>query len=373
VRRWVVTAAVLLALAAAAGVLVMVSGVVPIKASSGHWRITAFALGFAMKRSVATHTLGGEPLDLDDEALVVRGAGHYHTGCLPCHGRPDTAYFSQVMQRMTPPPPFLPDVLAQWEPDELFYIVKHGVKFTGMPAWPSPQRDDEVRAVVAFLLRLPGLDAQAYQRLAHGEADPRGIEAAPPDPYGTDPALRALVAGCARCHGADGLGRGRGAFPKLAGQRREYLHAALEAYARGARPSGIMQPVAAGVDADAKRRLADHYASLPGETARADPAAGDAAALGRGEAIARRGLPERGVPACMDCHGPGGHRRNPAYPTLAGQYAGYLVLQLELFHARRRGGSPFAHLMEHVAPRLTPDQMRDVAAYYASLPFGGER
>jgi cytochrome c553 len=371
-KRWLVRGAVVLAIVAAGAVIVVSSGLIPITASSGHWAITELILHFAMQRSVATHTLGGAPLALDDEALVVKGAGHYHTGCLPCHGSPDAAYFSKIVHGMTPAPPFLPPRIKEWEPDELFYLVKHGVKFTGMPAWPSQARDDEVRAVVAFLLRLPELDAAEYQRLAHGDAAPRGIDAVPPDPFGAEAAHRALVAGCARCHGADGRGRGLGAFPKLAGQRREYLLNALEAYRRGKRASGMMQPVAAALDSEAIELLARHYAQLPGEAPRDGEPSADAA-IARGEEIARLGVPERGVPSCRDCHGPAGSPRNPAYPALAGQYAEYLILQLELFKAGTRGGSPYAHLMDHVATRLTPDQMNDVAAYYASLPFGGDR
>jgi cytochrome c553 len=379
VKRWLVRGAFAGAALAALAVLAVASGVVPIKASSGHWSITSAILHFAMQRSVATHSLGSEPVPLDpasleDEALVVKGAGHYHTGCLPCHGRPEAAYFSAVVRGMTPPPPFLPPEIRKWDPDELFYIVKHGVKFTGMPAFPSQVRDDEVRAVVAFLLKLPDLRAEEYERLAHGEARPRGIAGAPPDPAGADPTLRRLVAGCARCHGEDGLGRGAGAFPKLAGQHRAYLENQLVAFARGERHSGIMQPIAAGLAPDAIRGLAAHYAGLPGESAHSGgaPAQGrsaDAAAISRGEAIALRGIPESGVPSCRDCHGPGGGH-NPAYPGLPGQYAPYLELQLQLFHDRKRGGSAYAHLMEAVAPRLTAEQMRDVAAYYGSLAFG---
>lgn len=60
-------------------------------------------------------------------------------------------------------------------------------------------------------------------------------------------------------------------------------------------------------------------------------------------------------------------RRNPAYPVLAGQYADYLVLQLQLFKAQQRGGSDYAHIMRRVAAGLSLAQMRDVARYYASL------
>jgi len=96
-----------------------------------------------------------------------------------------------------------------------------------------------------------------------------------------------------------------------------------------------------------------------------------AAALRRGKAIATRGVPERKIPSCADCHGPFPTERNPAYPLLAGQYADYLVLQLELFARGERGGSRYAHLMDEVAPKLTPEERRDVALYYASLGGSG--
>jgi hypothetical protein len=69
----------------------------------------------------------------------------------------------------------------RYTPEQLFSIVKHGIKFTGMPAWPVQQRDDEVWAMVAFLRRLPDLDAAGYRRLAYGEPDV-GSGAEPPLP-----------------------------------------------------------------------------------------------------------------------------------------------------------------------------------------------
>jgi cytochrome c553 len=83
--------------------------------------------------------------------------------------------------------------------------------------------------------------------------------------------------------------------------------------------------------------------------------------------IATQGIPQQDVPACGQCHGPSPTRRNPAYPVLAGQYADYLLLQLELFQQQRRGGSPYTHLMRPVAAGLTRSQMREVALYYESL------
>lgn len=347
-KRWLIEIAVILVVFGIGGFLVAASGIIPIKASSGHWRITEWFLIFSMHRSISTHSLGVKAPPLDDPALVLRGAGAYETNCRPCHGSPDLRH-PRFARHMLPAPPYLPPKIPEWEPEELFSLVKHGVKLTGMPGWPAQQRDDEVWAMVAFLLRYQDLDAEGYRRLVYGGTSPRDTS-------------RAAVS-CGRCHGLDG--HGRGAFPRLAGQRPAYLYASLQAYARGERHSGIMEPAAAGLSSGEMRELARYYSALPALPP--PPPRTALAAVERGRRIAHRGVPEKRVPSCADCHGPGATRRNPAYPVLAGQDASYLVLQLELFRNEHRGGSAFAHLMRPVAARLTPEQMRDVAAYYASL------
>jgi cytochrome c553 len=164
----------------------------------------------------------------------------------------------------------------------------------------------------------------------------------------------------------DGHGRGTGAFPRLAGQRPTYLFAALQAFARGERHSGIMEPIAADLSLVEMRELALYYgnqtAPLP-----PPPHQETSLAIERGKAIASRGIPSQRIPSCVDCHGPGAIRRNPVYPELTGQYANYLVLQLELFKQGHRGGTAYAHIMHEVADELTPEQMRNVALYYESL------
>lgn len=393
--RW---AGVLLAGLGLAGLLVAWTGIVPIRASSGHWAITRWFLETAMERSVATHStfvsdrhLDGDP---DDPGLILKGAGHFANGCAPCHGAPG-APRPRVVRGMTPRPPDLSQAAVRWEVDELFYIVWHGVKFTGMPAWPSRERPDEAWAVAAFVRALPGMAPEEYRWLVQADPPPPsvGVADAPGVPVPREPERvpEAVRESCGRCHGAHGLGRGFGVFPKLRGQSPAYLYAALVAYARGERHSGVMEPVAAALDREAMRELARYYGGLEplGEAGRAadgTPPGAPAPATGRGgeapgeagsgagtelrrrgREIVRRGLPERKVPSCADCHGPGQVRRNPFYPELAGQYAEYLVLQLELFAQGRRGGSPYAHLMHEVAPHLEADERRAVALYYDAL------
>ncbi len=329
------------------GLFVVLGGLIPIQASSGHWRATAWMLDLIKRRSVSFYSMSIEAPAVDRIDWIARGAAHYERGCRPCHGSPATGR-PTIMMKMTPHPPFLPERVARWTDAELFQIVKHGIKFTGMPSWPAPQRNDEIWTVVAFLRRLDRLSPGEYWRLAIGER-PR-----------SDPAPMPVQTLCAACHGIDGRGRDGGGFPSIAGQSATYIRSALDAYARGIRHSGVMGPVAAALDTSASETVIQHYASLPPA-----PPPNTGADAKRGETIALRGIPEQRVPACLECHRPMTADRQPAYPLLHSQHAEYLQLQLQLFAEDARGGSVAATTMQPIAQRLTPEQRRDVAVYFA--------
>jgi cytochrome c553 len=368
-------------------------GFAPIAASRDHFRITQWFLGFAMRNAVETRSMGMDEPPLDDPLLVRKGAGHYATGCAPCHGAPGQARSPTVLQ-LVPEPPVLPPLLDHWKAQELFWIVRHGLKYTAMPGWASEQRDDEVWAVVAFLREMGSMPPERYVDLAYGGRtlpDPTAATAASDLRVLWD-ATGAALADCARCHGEDGNAQGHGTIPKLAGQSREYLLASLTAYAQDRRESGIMRPLAAALDAATMDSLAAYFAGLPrtpapppregavagtlmllpdpkGELALAPlDAAGMAAAVDRGAALAAAGSADGKVPACRHCHGPGAHERNRLYPELAGQPAEYLALQLALFRQGHRGGTAYRELMDVAAERLDAAQIRDLALYYSSLP-----
>jgi len=361
--RWSLRIAAMIALLSIGGLLVSASGVIPITASSGHSPMTRWFLEFSKQRSVATHSIGLKAPRLDEPRLILQGATHYEVGCRSCHGSPEH-FPPKIAQAMEPAPPHLSRTVSKWSPEELFYIVKHGIKFTGMPAWPSQERDDEVWAMVAFLQTLPEMDAEHYRQLVHGETR-QNIQLVVPTNW--EGASTAVIESCTACHGSDGLGR-EDAFPKLAGQRPEYLAASLEAFARGQRHSGTMEPIAAGLNSKQMNEFARYYASLK---LPATPYGGSTQAIERGQAIARRGIPSQDVPACAACHGPSDVLRNPNYPLLAGQPTDYLILQLTLFKQAQRGGTAYGHLMRPVAAGLSAEQMRDVALYYAALNPNG--
>lgn len=345
-------------------VVVVVSGVVPVKASSGHLAITAWLLKFSMSRSVATYSINISVPDIDKKWMMVKGAGHFHSGCRPCHGAPDLPH-PRIAWQMTPHPPELQNSAKRWSPEELFYIIKHGVKFTGMPAWPSQLRDDEVWAMVSFLEVLPELTSDSYKELVHGPLKEQ-MEGVPIVGLSSDDSKLpdAIIDNCSRCHGLQGEGRGYGAFPRLAGQNAKYLYGSLKAYADGARYSGMMQPIAAALSKGEFVQLSSYYSSRMKtiESSQKSPEL-----IKQGKKIAYEGLPSRKIPSCNDCHGPAEFERNPAYPLLAGQYSEYLYLQLKLFKDERRGGSEYSHLMRPGVHWLEEEEMRAVSEFYQSL------
>jgi cytochrome c553 len=350
--------------AGVAGVILLVfivawSGVYSVAASRGHWAIVEWFLAFGMRRSVATHAIGIETPSLDDPDLIRLGAAHFHGSCAFCHGAPGTP-INPVANHMLPPPPELTKAAGDWTAAQLFWIVKHGIKYTGMPSWVTLERDDEVWAVVAFLEKLPALDAAAYRELALGPVEV-------PERSGREIATvgssYAAAAACARCHGASQRGPMSSLVPVLHGQTAEYLALALRSYAAGVRKSGIMQPVASELDPDDIAAVAAYYARLPPPAARQPKP--EAEKIEQGRILATEGLPAAGVPPCVVCH------VNPqalaTYPRLAGQHADYMIAQLRLWKRGLKPATANAAVMAPIAQRLTEQQIEAVSAFFASL------
>jgi cytochrome c553 len=362
-RRWTWVLYTLLGLAVVVpllGVLFAWSGVYSVAASRGHWFVTDMFLRFGMKNSVRRHAPDIQPPALDDPDLIRLGAGHFHSGCAYCHGAPDVA-ISPISLQMLPPPPDLKERVGEWTDQELFWIVKHGIKYAGMPAWPAQERDDEVWTLVAFLRHLPGLDAQGYRALAFGDLRP---EPATGRAIATGEGVADLTTACGRCHGAEDRLPASALVPRLHGQPMEMLLGALDAYAKGDRYSGIMQPIAVDISRDVRRRLAAYYAGLPAPAAPVESVPQSVLAE-RGRNLAMNGDAAAQIPACNSCHGANAW---PTFPRLAGQNAPYLATQLRNWRRAPRGRTAAHEVMEPIARRLNDHQINELVAYYSSAP-----
>lgn len=239
------------------------------------------------------------------------------------------------MQSATPPAPNLSVNARKWTDRQLFWILDHGVKYSGMPAWAARGRDDEIRRMVAFVRRLPQMSPAEYRALSAGAIGVGG---------------RDRFDACTGCHGTDGRGRGQPDIPVLGGQRADYLLASLRSYQTGHRKSAVMGNAVAPLPPEALGPLARRFAAMPGlggsHTRAADPLAWQ---------IIHKGLPDRELPACVSCHTPG-----KRYPVLAGQKATYIAGRLRRWRgAKETVDARKSHATMPVIARRIPEEMID--------------
>jgi cytochrome c553 len=171
------------------------------------------------------------------------------------------------------------------------------------------------------------------------------------------------VVACAGCHAQNGIAEGSGAFPRLAGQSAWYLDRQIADYASGLRTSAIMEPIAKAMTPQDGAAVSAYFAAASGPyvfSRKADPALTE-----RGRQLAHVGDQAKALPACNNCHGPGGTGEFPAIPYLAGQYADYTALQLQLWKTGARKTS--VESMGEIARRLGDQDIAAVAAYYQQL------
>jgi cytochrome c553 len=173
---------------------------------------------------------------------------------------------------------------------------------------------------------------------------------------------------CAPCHAFNGASDGSGAFPRLAGQSSYYLSKQMRAFASGDRVNAVMSPIAEALSADEISDVAAYYA---GASAPFPPLpAADAALVQRGQELARVGSAAKAIPACDNCHGPGGAGEPPAIPYLAGQYGRYIAFELHMWQRGFRKSSPEA--MGEIAKRIDDQDIAAVAAYYQQVGSGAD-
>jgi len=169
------------------------------------------------------------------------------------------------------------------------------------------------------------------------------------------------AAACAGCHGADGNGGADPTWPKLAGQDPDYIAKQLVDFKSGARKDPIMAGMAAPLSAQDAKDIGAYYAGL-----KAKAGAAKSAELAKlGERIYRGGITNRGVSACMSCHGPSGHGIPPRYPRVSGQSAAYTEKQMLAFKSGARSND--SDIMTRIAFRMSEQEIKAVSDYMAGL------
>jgi cytochrome c553 len=165
---------------------------------------------------------------------------------------------------------------------------------------------------------------------------------------------------CSTCHGPRGISTSP-EFPILAAQRKGYLEAQIDAFRKKVRAEkdahDFMWGIAGNLDDAIIGGIAAYYASQPPARGRSD----DPMLVAEGKELFDKGLPERGIPACMACHGADAAGMAD-FPRLAGQHAKYVGKQLNYIQSLVRA----APVMHGIVKDLTPVEIQALAIYVQS-------
>jgi cytochrome c553 len=168
---------------------------------------------------------------------------------------------------------------------------------------------------------------------------------------------------CTKCHINDGRGDPAGLFPDITIHSASYVLQTLYAFRARKRLNTKMLETTEEMSYADIANVAAYLGSLPPNKAIA-PA--ESAAATRGTAIATKGDPARGIPACASCHDVKGVTALPLIPRLQGQSAAYLQARLDLFATAHEGDVSTLNPMPAIARKLSPEERGNVAAFFAS-------
>lgn len=234
-RSIVIFVLLALLLAALAGGAVVYAGIYNVAALKQHTAPVYWLLEYAMRRAVKVRADEIEAPNLADAGRIRNGFLLYRDRCQQCHGAPGVAPEALAFG-LTPAPANLVGTAREWPASDIYWVVRNGIKMSGMPAWEYRLSDSEIWDIVAFVRRLPAFSPLQYRQL---EASAPARPANAPD----DGAVSAVAvkgdaqAGklaisqylCATCHRIPGItGASRDVGPPLEGiATRKYIGGVL--------------------------------------------------------------------------------------------------------------------------------------------------
>jgi len=164
----ITVAVVLIVLAIGVGAFVY-SGLYNIGADDHHTKPVFAVLQTLRDRSIHARSEDLTVPDLNDPQLILKGAGQYAAMCTQCHLTPGKKE-SELRPGLYPQPPDLSQVRV--DPKDAFWIIKHGIKMSAMPAWGAIHNDSDIWSMVAFVQKLPDMTPAQYKDI---------VAKAPPD------------------------------------------------------------------------------------------------------------------------------------------------------------------------------------------------
>jgi mono/diheme cytochrome c family protein len=158
-----------LAVVLVVGGLLIVTGAYNVGADAPHTAIVRALIGYARERSIEVRASDVAVPRLDDPKMIADGASDYDAMCTGCHLAPGMAE-NEMRPGLNPKPPLLAQGRAGHAAEQ-FWVIKHGIKLTAMPAWGVTHSDAEIWNMVAFLQKLPALSPAQYHALVAQSGD----------------------------------------------------------------------------------------------------------------------------------------------------------------------------------------------------------
>lgn len=162
---------VFVAVLAAVGLITVYSGAYNVAATEEHASFIRWAFDATFRNSVERRAADVASPENLTPAMIEAGAAPYKSMCQHCHAGPGVER-APWAGGMRPRPPHLTEAAAEWAPQEVFWLVKHGVKMSGMPAFGPSLKDEELWNIAAFVKELPAMTPERYAAL--GDAPESG-------------------------------------------------------------------------------------------------------------------------------------------------------------------------------------------------------
>ena len=164
--KYLLTIVITLAVLAGGALYYAWSGMYNIAATEPHWTVTSSLIRILRDRSIEVHSKGIQAPNLNDPKLKQIAFPHYHDMCRFCHGAPGYSPEEFALGLYPFPPKMTSGYIQKMFRDiEIFWIVKHGIKMTGMPAFGHTHTEEQMWGLVALAEEIPRMSAEQYEEL----------------------------------------------------------------------------------------------------------------------------------------------------------------------------------------------------------------
>jgi mono/diheme cytochrome c family protein len=166
--KYIIGAGSVLVILIVGSLIFIYSGLYNMSATDHHNKLTLWMINTLRDNSIEHHAKDSsiKPPNLSDTSLIKTGFTHYSRMCSGCHGAPGKEQGEMAVKGFYPRPPQLVRTAKEFTSQQLFWIIKNGLKMTAMPAYGPTHPDDMIWAIVAFTKTLPNMTAEQYRSYA---------------------------------------------------------------------------------------------------------------------------------------------------------------------------------------------------------------